>query len=322
MAIQETFARDEAFWNNYLAGRPQAPDALFDRIFTYHRSQGGSFGTVHDVGAGNGPYTARLRSHFEHVIVSDIVPGNVELARARLGSGTESGFTFRTAGIEEVDDLDPASVDMVFATNVMHFPDDQHAAMAAVARQLRPGGTFACAGFAPARFRDAAVQAVWERIFAQGGRVLLRKLGVEDDSKQAPSHREKALRAMARSGDRYDVAPLDPAVFVPGALRIHIEMEAGTATELLPPEEAQADTFVRPAYAGPDDIELWEHEDGWAFETDLAGIKTHFATFPFSSQEPEAFVALWEDMERLLVDRKLTRVKGFWPAKVILATKR
>jgi ubiquinone/menaquinone biosynthesis C-methylase UbiE len=124
MTIQNTFARDERFWNNYLAGRPQAPDALFDRIFAYHRSHGGAFGTVHDVGAGNGPYAARLRSQFEHVVVSDIVPGNVELARARLGT-KEDGFTFRAAGIEDVDDIEPASVDMVFATNVMHFPDDQ-----------------------------------------------------------------------------------------------------------------------------------------------------------------------------------------------------
>jgi len=304
MAIQQTFARDEAFWNNYLAGRPQAPDALFDRIFAYHRSKGGVFGTVHDVGAGNGPYAARLRSHFEHVIVSDIVPGNVELARARLLGGAEKGggFTFRTAGVEDVDDLEPASVDMVFATNVMHFPDDQDAAMAAVARQLRPGGTFACAGFAPARFRDAGVQSLWEAIFAQAGRVVLRKL-----EKEQPGSREKALRAMARSGDRYDVAPLNPGLFLPGAMRIHIEMLDGTATELLPPEDAE--TLVRPSYTGPDDVELWVREDGWAFETDLAGIKTHFATFPFSSHEPEAFTELWRKMEALLPDGR--RVKGF-----------
>jgi len=143
--------------------------------------------------------------------------------------------------------------------------------------------------------------------------VLLRKLESEQ-----PGSRDKALRAMARSGDRYDVASLDPAVFLPGALRIHIEMEAGTATELLPPEVKK--TFVRPAYTGSDDVELWEQEDGWTFEADLAGIKMHFATFLFSSQAPEAFEELWKEMELLLADRKM--VKGFWSTKVILATRR
>lgn len=54
ITIQNTFARDERFWNNYLAGRLQAFDALFDRIFAYYRSYNGAFGTVHDVGARNG----------------------------------------------------------------------------------------------------------------------------------------------------------------------------------------------------------------------------------------------------------------------------
>ena len=80
------FAQGKTFWNNYLKGRPQAPDSFLDRIFSYHQAHGGFFGKVHDVGAGNGPYAQKLRHKFDHVIVSDIVARNVELAQDRLGT--------------------------------------------------------------------------------------------------------------------------------------------------------------------------------------------------------------------------------------------
>jgi 2-polyprenyl-3-methyl-5-hydroxy-6-metoxy-1,4-benzoquinol methylase len=137
------FARDESFWNNYLKGRPQAPQSFFDRIYRYHEQHGGSFGTAHDVGAGNGPYSLQLRSKFDHVIVSDIVAENVQLAEDRLGA---EGFSYRTAKVEEAEDISPNSIDLVFATNVLHFVD-QKVAFDAIARQLKPGiGTFAGAG--------------------------------------------------------------------------------------------------------------------------------------------------------------------------------
>ena len=74
---EKIFAQDKRFWNNYLKGRPRAPDAFFDRIFSYHQAQGGAFSTVHDVGAGNGPYAQELRSTFAYAIVLDIVLENV-----------------------------------------------------------------------------------------------------------------------------------------------------------------------------------------------------------------------------------------------------
>lgn len=56
------FAQDNDFWGNYLIGRLKPPQSLFDRIFSYHQSKGGVFGTAHDVGAGNSPYAQELRS--------------------------------------------------------------------------------------------------------------------------------------------------------------------------------------------------------------------------------------------------------------------
>ena len=300
----KTFAQDKKFWNNYLKGRPQVPDAFFDRIFSYHQAQGGTFGTVHDVGAGNGPYAQKLRSRFNHVIVSDIVPKNVELAQDRLGT---DGFTYRAAKVEEADDIAAGSVDMVFATNVMHFPD-QKQAMTAIAKQLKPGGTFACGGFGPARFDDASLQDLWARISHHGGRVILKR----------DEHPEQAIAVMSRTQDRYNVAPLDPEWFLPGAKRVHLNMGNGGLIEMLPPEAAHKN--VEPNNTGPDDVELFEEEEGWSFETDLDGVKEHILSFPFIANEASEFAELFRDLDELLRDGRV--VRGYWPAKIVLATRR
>ncbi|KAF2238273.1 S-adenosyl-L-methionine-dependent methyltransferase [Viridothelium virens] len=297
------FAQDTKFWNNYLKGRPQAPDALFDRIFDYHQAHGGTFGTSHDVGAGNGPYAQKLRSRFAHVIVSDIVATNVELAQERLGT---DGFSYRTAKVEEADDIAAASVDMIFATNVMHFPD-QKAAMGAIARQLKPGGTFVCGTFGPACFEDTRLQDLWQRISHQGGRELLKNT----------DQPEQTIRIMARTKDG-NVAPLDPEFFLPGAERVHLNMKKGGIIGLLPPEEAYRNT--EPRHTGSCDVEIFEDEAGWSFETDLNGVKEHMCSFPFISGNLGAFTKLFQELETLLGDGR--RVRGCWPAKVILAMRR
>ncbi|KAH8597595.1 S-adenosyl-L-methionine-dependent methyltransferase [Bisporella sp. PMI_857] len=298
------FAKDKKFWNNYLQGRPRAPDAFFHRIFAYHASHGGSFNTAHDVGAGNGPYAQKLRDTFSHVIVSDLVPKNVELAQDRLGS---DGFSYRAAKVEEADDIEEGSVDMVFATNVMHFPD-QKVAIDAIAKQLKPGGTFTCSVFGPARFEDRRLQDLWARISYQGGRVLLKK----------SDNPEETIRIMARTQDGYNVAPLDPKLFRPGAQRVALNMSRGGIARLLPPEEAHRNK--EPNYTGPDDIEIFEDEEGWSFETDLEGVRGHIESFPYVAADPEAFTKLFQELEELLDDGKT--IRGYWPAKVILATRR
>jgi SAM-dependent methyltransferase len=300
------FARDDFFWENYLKGRPRVPDSFFDRIFAYHQAKGGHFGTVHDVGAGNGPYALRLRSRFDHVIVSDIVANNIELARRRLQG--EEGFSFRTSRLQDADDIAPGSVDMVFATNVMHFADPQDIAMAAIAHQLRPGGTFATAGFGPARFYDVRLQSLWDRIGREGGRQLLNK---------ANDPMVTAL-VMLRTQGTYNVAPLPRETFAPGALRIHLNMTDAGIQSMLPLDDVYQ-TISEPNYTGPDDVEIYEDDEGWSFETDLAGVKEHFGSFPFVSQFPGAFTDLYRELDDLLADGK--PVRGYFPVKVILATR-
>ncbi|TPX09871.1 uncharacterized protein E0L32_008893 [Thyridium curvatum] len=300
------FAQDDRFWETYLKGRPCAPDSFFDRIIDYHEAKGGYYDTVHDVGAGVGPYAQRLRSNFDHVIVSDIVPDNIKLARMRLKDS--DGFSFRVASLQDADDIPPVSVDMVFATNVMHFAEPQKAAIDAFARQLRSGGTFAAALFGPARFKDPRLQDLWSRISHQGGRELLK---IADDPDQT-------IRIMSRTQGAYNVAPLTSDLFEPGVRRINLNMRDGGIQGMLPPEEAHRD--VEPNYTNPDDIEEHVDEAGWDFETDLAGLKEHFASFPFVSQFPDAFVDLYRELDQLVGSGR--RVQGYFPAKIILATRR
>jgi SAM-dependent methyltransferase len=298
------FKQDKAFWNNYLKGRPQAPDSFFTRILNYHQAHGGKFGRVHDVGAGNGPYSETLRSRFEHVIVSDIVAKNIDLAQDRLGT---YGFSYRIAKLEEADDIPAGSVDMVFATNVMHFPD-QEMGMAAIVKQLKPGGTFACATFGPARFENTQLQDLWQRISYQGGRELLKK----------SEHPMQLINVMARTEDDANIAPLDTRFFAPGAKRVHLNMANGGIVGLLPPENAHLN--IEPNHTGADDEILFEDEKGWSFEKDLNGVKEHICSFPFVSENLDAFTDLFVELDDLLGDGRL--VRGCWPAKIVLATKR
>jgi SAM-dependent methyltransferase len=300
------FAQDDKFWDNYSRGRPRVPNSFFDRVFNYHQAKGGTFSTVHDVGAGNGPYARVLRSRFAHVIVSDIVAENVQLARERLRGA--DGFSFRVSKLEEADDIPPGSVDMVFATNVMHFAEPQAAAMATLARQLRPGGTFVAAAFGPARFCDTKLQDLWARISHQGGRQLL----------ASAENPDQTIRVMARTQGTYNVAPLSRELFAPRARRININMAQGGIQGMLPPEEAHRDTEA--SHVGSDDVKTWEEEmEGWSFEAGLAEVKEHFGSFPFVSRFPDALSELYKELDELLANGK--RVKGYFPVKLILATR-
>ncbi|KAJ5469751.1 S-adenosyl-L-methionine-dependent methyltransferase [Penicillium desertorum] len=268
------FEKGQAFWNNYLKGRPSAPDIFFQRLFNYHQSHSGQFGTVHDVGAGNGPYAQILRSKFQHVIISDIAEENVVLAEDRLG---HDGFSYRAA---------------------------RSLAMNVIAKQLRPGGTFACAAFGAAQFDDPQIQGIYTRINHSGGRALLKKA---DDP-------DKLLAVMARTQGKYNVAPLDESLFLPGAQRIHLNMENGGITAPLPPNVK----VNEPVYTGVDDVEVFVQEEGWSFVTNLESVKEHVLSFPFAREDPH-FGELWQEMEEVIGD---STVRASWPAKIILATRR
>nr|POE56461.1 methyltransferase tpcm [Quercus suber] len=302
----DIFVRDDKFWSTYNIGRPSVPETFFQKIFRYHAAKGQPFDCAHDVGAGNGPYVGRLRAQFGHVIVSDIVSSNIELARQRLEC--LSGVTFRTAALEDTEDIEVASVDMVFASNVMHFADPQVKAMRGLAQQLKPGGTLALAAFAPAHFDDPSLQDIWRRMGVQGGRELLRSAR---DS-------ESTIRLLARTEKFYNVAPLDPTLWSPGALRIDINMGIDGIQALLPPEDASRN--VEPDHTGSTDVLTSEQDPEWRFEMDPAGVFAHLNSFPFVSQFHESQAPLLAELESVLKSKQ--SVTGHYPVKIILATRK
>ena len=165
-----------------------------------------------------------------------------------------------------------------------------------------------CAAFGPARFRDARLQDLWERISHQGGRELLKKADRPDET----------IKIMARTQDGYNVAPLDPALYSLGAQRVHLNMGKGGLIGMLPPEHAHR--YKEPNFTGPDDVEIFEDEEGWSFETDMNGVKEHMNSFPFVSEHLTALAELFRELEDLLGDGR--KVQGYFPAKIVLATRR
>ncbi|CAK1362211.1 hypothetical protein CB0940_02509 [Cercospora beticola] len=300
---QDIFNLDEGFWDNYLRGRPSPPDSFFARIFDYHEAKNGHFNHVHDVGAGNGPFSHQLKSRFDHVLVSDIATSNVELARARLG---DNGYSYRTAKLEDASDLREGKMDLVFAANVMHFPD-QELAMKAIAHQLRPGGTFAAALFGPARFEDPRIQSLWQRMNYEGGRTLLSK----------SDRVEETIGIMSRTQDHYNVAPLDPTLFDKGSQRIHLNMSKGGIVGMLPPETANLHS--EPDYTGEDDQLIHEDDIEWRFTTNFSGLMEHVASFPFLAPETSELQEMMEELEEYCGTQNA--IQGYVPVTLILATR-
>ena len=228
----KSYARDEAFWKKYLKGRPQVPDSLFERVCNYHAGHGGLFNVVHDVGAGVGVHSERLAKHFGHVIISDVAPGNVELAKGRLGTGK---YSYKVMSVDDADVIEESSVDMVFASTMMHFADFDKA-LPAIAKQLKSGGSFVVMTCGVPVFINKDVEDVWYRMWHEGLRVLLRQAGDP----------RKRLETLSKSGSSYDNMPLSEEYFLPGSFRIMLNYN-GRWPKFLPDDiKKRIDTELDP----------------------------------------------------------------------------
>lgn len=94
------------------------------------------FGTVLDVGCGDGQISRALASRGAEVTGIDPTERNLEVARERAG-----GPVYVKAGADDLP-FEDASFDAVVACLVFEHIDDVDAAIAEVARVLRPGGQF------------------------------------------------------------------------------------------------------------------------------------------------------------------------------------
>lgn len=160
---------------------------------------------VVDVGAGTGGFAVGVATCGHHVTVVDPSPDALAAARWRA---TERGIAL-TAIQGEAADL-PAlvgesSADLVICHNVLEYVDDPAAALAAIARVLRPGGTLSV-------LAANRVAAVLQRALA--GRY------------------EEALRLLT-SDDLTSAGPVAPAAQPPGTPADHRRFTLAELTALI-----------------------------------------------------------------------------------------
>jgi trans-aconitate 3-methyltransferase len=125
-----------------MKGRPRVPSSLFTRIYNYHKSYGGKFDVVNDIGAGIGNFSIELAKRFTEVVVIEPNIKSLGLARKHLIPGGTCRSRFQFVNGKAEDDLwEPESVDMVFAANLMYWVELERA-LNAIAKQLKPGRTF------------------------------------------------------------------------------------------------------------------------------------------------------------------------------------
>ena len=299
------YDQESAFWKKYTEARPQVPDSFFDRILRYHIEHGGQYGTLHDAGAGVGNHTIRLSKHFQDTIVSDASEGNINIAKGYLDK--ESNYSFRFARIEDTQALEPSSVDMVFAANMLHFTDVDRA-MKAIAYQLKRGGTFVGTMFGMIALLDPHVHSIWRRILWRLNEIML-------NDEQT---RQTWISTMSIANSHYDAVPISSKYFRQNALRIKINFLDGFSFyEYLPPSmKSQVPLHSR---VGRDDQVLIEENDDWCFKVGIAGLQKIFSTFHFDKDQDTEIMNLWRDLEAAVGDGE---VSGVWPTVLILATRR
>lgn len=132
---------------NYAQYRRDYHPSLYQTILDHHRSTGGQFNALLDVGCGPGTATRNLAPHFTHAFGVDASEGMI--ATARLLPSLSGNTHFEVSTVEELgqnpilSSIIPAgSVDLITSANAAHWFDmavfwDQ------AAKLLKPGGSVA-----------------------------------------------------------------------------------------------------------------------------------------------------------------------------------
>ena len=305
MSTPGLYDRDQAFWENYLKTRPNIPESFFRRIFDYHASHGGEFGTVHDAGAGAGVCSSRLATRFHKVIVTDISEGNIRIAKERLSADNQQ-YDFRVSKLEDTIELPKASVDLVHAGTMFHFTDVDKA-FEAVAHQVKPNGTVAIAFVGLVFLMDPKIDAAWRECYYASFRGIIENEGFEE--------MRWSYQCSASAGD---AIPLPDAYFKPGAKRIRLNIPDSMSwhEHALPPECRDEISYI----SSISDADVVENvaDKAWKFQTTLHGLREHMATFPFDLSEDQ-YAPLWSKLEEAIGNEP---VEAVWPATLILVTRK
>jgi len=122
--------------------RPSYTKELTDHIIAYHKTTGGQFGTLLDIGCGPGNATRGLAVHFDHAIGIDPSPQMVEKAKETGGDSICGSIEYRIAEAESCEGVAENSVDMITAATAAHWFDMERFWPTA-AKVLKPKGTVA-----------------------------------------------------------------------------------------------------------------------------------------------------------------------------------
>jgi ArsR family transcriptional regulator len=160
---------------------------------------------VGDLGCGSGRLAATIAPYARSVVAVDSSPEMLEVARARL-----SGFDnvqIVQGRIEELP-LAAASLDLALVVHLLHHVADPSAALAEVARVLRPGGRLVVADVLPHPYDD--YRRTMGHLWLGFGRPAI----------------ETAFDAAGLAGERWHEAGIEPgargpAMFVATAVRPH-----------------------------------------------------------------------------------------------------
>ena len=132
----------------YIEARRNYSPTVYQTIIDHHKSTGGKFDVLLDVGCGPGLATRTLAPHFTHAIGIDPSDGMLTTARSAGGatSGSEAiryeASTASQLGANLSAPIADGSVDLITAANAAHW-FDMAGFWPAAARVLRPGGSVA-----------------------------------------------------------------------------------------------------------------------------------------------------------------------------------
>lgn len=169
-------------WAAYVSNRPPYTKPLYDVIFGYHKQNSNEWHHAYDMGTGIGIVAAQLATRFESVTASDPSANHISNATSYMSTNfKKQNVKFVQCKAEDASRLDADSVDMVTMGQAIHFTE-YPLTMAAAARVLRPGGTFAalCYDMAPRVVPGtnpelAEIQRLMHELFDTFGRVMSSK---------------------------------------------------------------------------------------------------------------------------------------------------